>query len=171
MAAGGVAVFSPVALTPDVKKTVSSLGELKYITAPDFEVSERSFWVQLTRSAPHISRRLAQRVPQRQNHWCRGPARKEDEAEERRGPVRRHLQESGPRQDQGRCRVRQRVRLRIRAVTPEQGADLLPQAKQDAARGRLLLQPSRLRAVLQDERLADDGRADALVHVDDQHPG
>ena len=38
MAAGGVAVFSPVALTPDVKKKVSSLGELKYITAPDFEV-------------------------------------------------------------------------------------------------------------------------------------
>jgi Domain of unknown function (DUF4336) len=38
MAAGGVAVFSPVALTPDVKKTVSSLGELRYITAPDFEV-------------------------------------------------------------------------------------------------------------------------------------
>ena len=41
MAAGGVAVFSPVALTPDVKKTVSSLGELKYITAPDFEVTPK----------------------------------------------------------------------------------------------------------------------------------
>jgi hypothetical protein len=38
MKAGGVAVFSPVALTPDVKNTVSSMGELKYITAPDFEV-------------------------------------------------------------------------------------------------------------------------------------
>jgi len=37
MAAGGVAVFSPVALTADVKKTVSSLGELRYITAPDIE--------------------------------------------------------------------------------------------------------------------------------------
>jgi hypothetical protein len=41
MAAGGVAVFSPVALTPDVKKTLSSLGELKYITAPDFEVTAK----------------------------------------------------------------------------------------------------------------------------------
>jgi len=34
---GGVAVFSPVALTDDVKKTVASLGELRYIAAPDLE--------------------------------------------------------------------------------------------------------------------------------------
>jgi len=34
---GGVAVFSPVALTPEVKETVSSLGELKYIAALDME--------------------------------------------------------------------------------------------------------------------------------------
>jgi len=34
---GGVAVFSPVALTPEVKETVSSLGELKYIAALDIE--------------------------------------------------------------------------------------------------------------------------------------
>jgi hypothetical protein len=35
---GSVAVFSPVALTPEVKETVASMGELKYITAPDMEV-------------------------------------------------------------------------------------------------------------------------------------
>lgn len=35
---GGVAVFSPVALTPEVKETVSSLGEVKYIAALDIEV-------------------------------------------------------------------------------------------------------------------------------------
>jgi hypothetical protein len=35
---GGVAVFSPTALTPEVKETVSSLGELKYIAALDIEV-------------------------------------------------------------------------------------------------------------------------------------
>jgi len=34
---GGVAVFSPVALTPEVKETVSALGELKYIAALDME--------------------------------------------------------------------------------------------------------------------------------------
>jgi len=37
MANGGVAVFSPVALTPDVKETVAKLGEVKYITALDIE--------------------------------------------------------------------------------------------------------------------------------------
>jgi hypothetical protein len=36
---GGVAVFSPVALTPEVKEIVAALGEVKYITALDFEVS------------------------------------------------------------------------------------------------------------------------------------
>jgi hypothetical protein len=35
---GSVAVFSPVALTPEVKETVAALGELKYIAAPDLEV-------------------------------------------------------------------------------------------------------------------------------------
>jgi hypothetical protein len=35
---GGVAVFSPTALTPEVKETVSSLGEVKYIAALDIEV-------------------------------------------------------------------------------------------------------------------------------------
>jgi hypothetical protein len=35
---GSVAVFSPVALTPKVKETVASMGELKYIIAPDMEV-------------------------------------------------------------------------------------------------------------------------------------
>jgi len=34
---GGVAVFSPVALTPEVKETVSSMGEVKYIAALDIE--------------------------------------------------------------------------------------------------------------------------------------
>ncbi|QDS75009.1 hypothetical protein FKW77_005692 [Venturia effusa] len=34
---GGVAVFSPVALTPEVKETVSKMGELKYIAALDIE--------------------------------------------------------------------------------------------------------------------------------------
>jgi len=34
---GSVAVFSPTALTPEVKETVASLGELKYIAAPDLE--------------------------------------------------------------------------------------------------------------------------------------
>jgi len=37
LASGAVAVFSPVALTPEVKKTVSSMGDLKYITALDVE--------------------------------------------------------------------------------------------------------------------------------------
>jgi hypothetical protein len=37
MATGSLAVFSPVALTPDVKSKVSSLGTVKYIVAPDFE--------------------------------------------------------------------------------------------------------------------------------------
>jgi len=34
---GSVAVFSPVALTPEVKAYVSSFGPVRYITAPDFE--------------------------------------------------------------------------------------------------------------------------------------
>jgi len=34
---GALAVFSPVALTPEVKQTVSEMGEVKYITAPDME--------------------------------------------------------------------------------------------------------------------------------------
>jgi len=34
---GGVAVFSPVALTPEVKETVAALGEVKYIAALDIE--------------------------------------------------------------------------------------------------------------------------------------
>ncbi|TKA59666.1 hypothetical protein B0A49_09213 [Cryomyces minteri] len=34
---GALAVFSPVALTPEVKKTISALGEVKYITALDIE--------------------------------------------------------------------------------------------------------------------------------------
>jgi hypothetical protein len=37
MANGGVAVFSPVALTPEVKETVAKLGEVKYIAALDIE--------------------------------------------------------------------------------------------------------------------------------------
>src|SRR6201994_111425 len=37
MQSGSVAVFSPVALTPEVKETVASLGELKYIAALDIE--------------------------------------------------------------------------------------------------------------------------------------
>jgi hypothetical protein len=37
MATGSLAVFSPVALTPDVKSKVSSLGTVKYIIAPDVE--------------------------------------------------------------------------------------------------------------------------------------
>ncbi|KIX92896.1 uncharacterized protein Z520_11372 [Fonsecaea multimorphosa CBS 102226] len=34
---GNVAVFSPVALTPDVKAKVTSMGPIKYIVAPDIE--------------------------------------------------------------------------------------------------------------------------------------
>jgi hypothetical protein len=34
---GSVAVFSPVSLTDDVRKTVKEMGELKYIVAPDLE--------------------------------------------------------------------------------------------------------------------------------------
>jgi len=37
LASGGLAVFSPVALTPEVQKTVSDLGEVKYIAALDIE--------------------------------------------------------------------------------------------------------------------------------------
>lgn len=37
---GSVAVFSPVALTPQVKETVAAMGEVKYITAPDLEVRD-----------------------------------------------------------------------------------------------------------------------------------
>lgn len=35
---GALAVFSPVALTDDVKQKVSELGEVKYIAALDAEV-------------------------------------------------------------------------------------------------------------------------------------
>jgi hypothetical protein len=35
---GALAVFSPVALTDDVKRKVSELGEVKYIAALDAEV-------------------------------------------------------------------------------------------------------------------------------------
>lgn len=35
---GGVAVFSPTSISSEVKEIVASLGELKYIIAPDFEV-------------------------------------------------------------------------------------------------------------------------------------
>lgn len=38
LSSGGVAVFSPVALTPEVKETVSKMGELRYIAALDIEV-------------------------------------------------------------------------------------------------------------------------------------
>lgn len=34
---GGLAVFSPVSLTPEVQITIEQLGEVKYIIAPDFE--------------------------------------------------------------------------------------------------------------------------------------
>lgn len=34
---GGVAVFSPVALTDDVKETVATMGDVRYIIAPDTE--------------------------------------------------------------------------------------------------------------------------------------
>ncbi|KAE9971433.1 hypothetical protein EG327_009867 [Venturia inaequalis] len=37
LSSGGVAVFSPVALTPEVKETVSKMGELRYIAALDIE--------------------------------------------------------------------------------------------------------------------------------------
>ncbi|KAL9097565.1 MAG: hypothetical protein Q9165_000461 [Trypethelium subeluteriae] len=38
LSSGALAVFSPVALTPEVKETVKGLGEVKYIAAPDLEV-------------------------------------------------------------------------------------------------------------------------------------
>jgi len=37
---GSVAVFSPVALTDEVKRTVADMGEVKYIIAPDMEVKK-----------------------------------------------------------------------------------------------------------------------------------
>jgi hypothetical protein len=37
---GALAVFSPVALTDDVKRKVSELGEVKYIAALDVEVRD-----------------------------------------------------------------------------------------------------------------------------------
>jgi hypothetical protein len=40
---GAVAVFSPVALTPEVKETVAALGEVKYIAALDIEACIRLF--------------------------------------------------------------------------------------------------------------------------------
>lgn len=39
---GALAVFSPVALTDEVKETVAKLGEVKYITALDIEVGKIS---------------------------------------------------------------------------------------------------------------------------------
>jgi len=36
---GALAVFSPVALTDDVKAKLATMGEVKYITASDIEVS------------------------------------------------------------------------------------------------------------------------------------
>lgn len=38
LATGNLAVFSPVALTDEVKAKVASLGEVRYICAPDAEV-------------------------------------------------------------------------------------------------------------------------------------
>jgi hypothetical protein len=70
---GGVAVFSPVALTPEVKETVSALGELKYIAALDIEVHipSQHFLMKkhflTTRIASHFPRSLEQRVPQRKS--------------------------------------------------------------------------------------------------------
>ncbi|KAF2232665.1 hypothetical protein EV356DRAFT_525048 [Viridothelium virens] len=37
LSSGALAVFSPVALTPEVKETVRGMGEVKYIAAPDLE--------------------------------------------------------------------------------------------------------------------------------------
>jgi hypothetical protein len=37
---GALAVFSPVALTDEVKQKVSEMGEVKYITALDIEVRQ-----------------------------------------------------------------------------------------------------------------------------------
>ena len=39
LSSGDLAVFSPVALTPEVKATVKELGEVKYIAATDLEAS------------------------------------------------------------------------------------------------------------------------------------
>lgn len=42
---GALAVFSPVALTEDVKKKVAEMGEVKYITALDAEVCPMSAYL------------------------------------------------------------------------------------------------------------------------------
>lgn len=73
---GTLAVFSPVALTDEVKQKVSEMGEVKYITALDFEVRlpSNSLYQNmfLTKtSAPHFSRPMACRIPQRRGDWPR----------------------------------------------------------------------------------------------------
>jgi hypothetical protein len=65
---GALAVFSPVALTDDVKQKVSEMGEVKYIAALDAEVSSSSppkhLELSLTKStAPHLPWSLAQGIP------------------------------------------------------------------------------------------------------------
>jgi hypothetical protein len=65
---GALAVFSPVALTDDVKAKVASLGEVKYITALDAEVSHHPSHPPPALTpppAPHLSRPLARRLPHR----------------------------------------------------------------------------------------------------------
>jgi hypothetical protein len=47
---GALAVFSPVALTDEVKETVAKLGEVKYITALDIEVGKTSYTISLPSS-------------------------------------------------------------------------------------------------------------------------
>jgi len=47
---GALAVFSPVALTDEVKETVAKLGEVKYIAALDIEVGKISYAISLPSS-------------------------------------------------------------------------------------------------------------------------
>lgn len=92
---GGVAVFSPVALTPEVKETVSALGELKYIAALDIEVFPNHltliYDIAKHLAASHLPRTMAQGIPKRQSAGTRRSAREAYQAEKRRGPLCRRV--------------------------------------------------------------------------------
>ena len=77
---GALAVFSPVALTDEVKETVAKLGEVKYITALDIEVRKISYTIFasiiliLRFVASYFPRRMARRLPPSQSARPRRPA-------------------------------------------------------------------------------------------------
>ena len=76
---GGVAVFSPTSISSEVKETVASLGELKYIIAPDFEVYIMKFFryslagdlILTLLLASYQCRPLVRSLSKRKSHWTR----------------------------------------------------------------------------------------------------